>query len=268
MVRLLTTTQALDQRAELHSQICSRIGGSAHLSPAEQLEIYRVQFWLRHTASLVEDFPGLGGILGQADWERLLETYLSEHPPTSWTLRDLGAQLPAHVETCSWLPHRGLCADMARLEWAYIEVFDARDAAPLDAERIAAIPEHAWPTARIVLNPALRLLRVAYPVADLRRQLRQHPVASVLIPDAEPQCLVIYRGPDRNLKHASVPRSAFELLGLLHAGLPLAAACETVVNEHPELASDVEHSVQAWFADFAQRGWIVDVEPPAHQREH
>jgi hypothetical protein len=149
---------------------------------------------------------------------------------------------------------------MARLEWAYIEVFDARDAAPLGAERVASIPAHAWPTARIVLNPALRLVRVAYPVADLRRQLRQRPMESVPIPDAKPQCLVVYRGPDTNLKYASVPRGAFELLCMLHAGLPLNAACEAVINEHPELAGDVEHSVQAWFADFARRGWIVDVE--------
>ena len=47
------------------------------------------------------------------------------------------------------------------------------DAAPLDPAKLAAIPEDAWLGARIVLHPALRLLQVRYPVADLRRKLKQ-----------------------------------------------------------------------------------------------
>ena len=69
--------------------------GNDRLSPVEQLEVYRQQFWLRHTSALLEDFPGLSGILGQRDWERLTESYLGAHAPTSFTLRDLGAALPA-----------------------------------------------------------------------------------------------------------------------------------------------------------------------------
>src|SRR5690606_16668745 len=43
------------------------------MSPVERLEIYREQFWLRHTACLLEDYPALSALLGQADWERLVE---------------------------------------------------------------------------------------------------------------------------------------------------------------------------------------------------
>jgi len=69
--------------------------------------------------------------LGQADWEKLAEQYLREVPPDSYTLRDLGSHLPELIERASWLPHQALCLDMARLELAYIEVFDARDTPPL-----------------------------------------------------------------------------------------------------------------------------------------
>jgi hypothetical protein len=80
--------------------------------------------------------------------------------------------MPDFVEGSSWLPRHDLCVDMTRVEWAYIEVFDAADAAPLDPEKLALIPERAWESARLVLNPALRLLRVRYPVAALRREIR------------------------------------------------------------------------------------------------
>ena len=65
----------------------AHVTGNDRLSPAEQIEIYREQFWLRHTGSLLEDFPGLSGILGQEDWEKLSESYLSEVVPRAWSLR-------------------------------------------------------------------------------------------------------------------------------------------------------------------------------------
>src|SRR3990170_1208850 len=43
--RDLTKNEAARRFAELH------LGGNERLSPVQQLEIYREQFWLRHTAS-------------------------------------------------------------------------------------------------------------------------------------------------------------------------------------------------------------------------
>jgi hypothetical protein len=231
--------------------------GNARLSPIEQLEIYREQFWLRHTSSLVEDFPGLGGVIGQKAWQRLVEEYLELHPPTSRSLRDLGARLPQFVERCTWLEHRELCSDMARLEWAYIELFDASDAVPLDPEMLAAIPEAAWQTARIALNPALRLLSLSYPVIDLRRALRTQERVS--IPAAAPAKLVLYRAPDGTIHDELVSPGAFELLGLLGAGTPLVEACERAVRAVPGEAADIERDLGDWFRRWAERSWVVSV---------
>ena len=167
------------------------VSGNERLSPAEQLEIYREQFWLRHTSSLVEDFPGLGGIVGQEDWEKLTEQYLREVTPDSYTLRDLGARLPEVIERAGWLPHQALCLDMARLELAYIEVFDALDTPPLAPERLAAIPEASFADARRVVAPSGRLLSLRYPVADLRRKLRAASDEPVAIPEESPLNLVV-----------------------------------------------------------------------------
>lgn len=223
--------------------------GNDRVAPVEQLEIYREQFWLRHTSSLVEDFPGLGGVLGQADWERLAEEYLEAVAPTSFSLRDLGDRMPEFVERAAWLPHRELCRDMARLEWRYIEIFDAADAPPLDAERLASVPASAWEQARMVMSPALRLLRVEYPVADLRRALRE-ATAPVAIPERAPQRLVLYRV-DGNLFDKALDDAPFTLLEALADGQSLEEAAERVT------AADAP--VSAWFADWASLGWIVDV---------
>src|SRR6185436_876216 len=113
------------------------------------------------------------------------------------SLRDLGDRLPGFVERSEWLPHRELCTDMSRLEWAFIEAFDAPNAAPLDPKKLAAIPADAWPNARFVLDPALRLLRVRCPVGAIRGELREKKV-HVPIPAPAAQKLVVYRA-QRNL---------------------------------------------------------------------
>jgi hypothetical protein len=228
----------------------------------QQLEIYREQFWLRHTSSLVEDFPGLGGVMGQADWEKLIENYLTETTPTSWTLRNLGDRLPEHVERATWLEHHEVCVDMARLEWLYIELFDAPSAPPLEATKIASIAPEAWTTAIVVTSPALRLLGVRYPVADLRRELRLRPDEPVPIPEPGPQNLALYRAANRSLYHKPLGRGAFELLLALTERVPLVAAAERAATRAPDDAPEIEANVGAWFQDWGRLGWVVDVEIP------
>ncbi len=259
MARVLRTRRALAKDEHITREATERLTGNDRLRPVEQAEIYREQFWLRHTSALLEDYPGLSGVIGQGDWERLVEEYLTSHAPDSWTLRDLGNRMTEHVESCAWLPHRQLCIDMARLEWSYTELFDARDAPPLDPNKLGSIPEAAWETALIVLNPALRLLRTEYPVAELRRRLREGE-ASALIPDAQSQNLVLFRSRKRSLHYDVVGDGAFALLEALRDGLPLVPACERAVERAPSEAKAVEVGVGQWFQEWGRLGWIVDVD--------
>jgi hypothetical protein len=234
--------------------------GNDRLRPVDQLEIYREQFWLRHTASLVEDFPGVGGILGQEEWQGLVESYLNRRDPLGWTLRDLGRHFPEHIAQASDLPQRPLCHDMARLEWQYIELFDAREVPPLDLSVLASLPEGALEQAAFGLNPALALLSVDYPVADLRIQLLDTTRSeSVPIPDIQHQHLVLYRGANRRLYHHPLSEEAFVLLEELQRGLGLVAACERALERLPDAGERLQAGVGGWFQDWVRRGWIASV---------
>lgn len=264
----LRSRRALHRNELTVAEARGRLTGNERLRPIDQLEIYREQFWLRHTSSLVEDFPGVGGIVGQSEWERLVESYLEAHECESWTLRELGRGFPEHIASRSELPHRELCTDMARLEWQFIELFDAADCPPLDLAKLAGLPPGTLETGHIVLNPALALLEVRYAVADLRAQLLARRSAgsggpAVPIPGPEPQQLVLYRADDRRLYHRPVPPEAFALLGALRRGVPLMTACEQTLQQVPEHADRLQRNVGTWFQQWAKRGWIVDVLPSA-----
>ena len=58
-------------------------------------------------------------------------------------------------------------ADLARLEWARVEVFDAADAEPLRLADLESLPPDEWPALRLRLIPACLALESAWPVHEI-----------------------------------------------------------------------------------------------------
>lgn len=240
------------------------VAGNARVSPIEQLEIYRRQFWLRHTESLVEDFPGVGRIVGQAHWERLVEEYLDEHPPSTPSLRDVGRYLASFAAACAWLPRSELVADMAELEWALIEAFDAAAHAPLDPRQLAAIPEQAWPTARFAPHPTLRLLALRYPVTDVLREAvaaarrgepALEPLANI---EPKPTFVAVYRK-DLVVHRDELEAADYALLSRLHRGDELEKACEAAAGESGVGPEALAERLAGLFQHWSARGYFVKV---------
>jgi hypothetical protein len=173
-------------------------------------------------------------------------------------LRDLGAQLPEVIGRASWLPHRALCQDMARLELAYIEAFDARDTAALDAQRLAALPEEQLPHAKLVVAPCVRLLEVAYPVADLRRALRAEGHEPVAIPEPRAQNLVVYRS-NRRLWDMALSQPAYQLIASLQQGEPFGEAAERAAAGSAEAEAEVGTQIGSWLSEWTKKGLLCDV---------
>lgn len=249
----LPTHAPIAKHAEWSARGENAFGGSARLSPIEQLEVYREQFWLRHVHCLAEDFPVLHALVGEAKFEALVADYLAAHPPKHFQLRHLGDRL------ADFLGARddALLANLARLEWAYIDAFDAADAPPLDPNAVAAIPEDAWTNARLRLHPSLQLLRLAYPSHEMRAAWWEdrdaRPIARV---ERAPATVAVYRRAFLLYTESMAPL-AFEMLERLARGETLGAAGDSLAQSSGE---DVESKVGEWFARWAGLGWISAVE--------
>jgi hypothetical protein len=80
---------------------------------------------------------------------------VSAHPSRSYTLDALGRRLPDFVRGAR-VRRPAFCHDLARLEWAVTEVFDAPETRPLAAGDLAAVAPGDWERARLVPVAALR----------------------------------------------------------------------------------------------------------------
>jgi hypothetical protein len=234
------------------------VGPNLRLSPVEQLDVYRQQFWLRHVDALKEDFVSVHHLLGEGGFEALCERYIAAHPPTSFTLRDLGDRFAEFLDATEPYRSDALLIDCARLEWAFVEAFDASDAPPLDTQAIATAPEDAWAGARVVLHPSVQSLRLSHPAHLYRAQVREG--ADPPRPEPMRTCVVVYRGAEKLLYIAIEPLASL-LLDLLAAGTPLAPACESVAKDAGIAnASELEPRVGAWFQAWTGYGWISRVD--------
>jgi hypothetical protein len=267
MAKLFVHSRSLSKSEAMRKAAARHFAARGALSAAECLDIYRRQFWLRHTSVLIEDFPGVSGLLGQRAWEAVAESYLSECGQDVIALADLGKGLPQHLERCELSEEvreqRQLLVDMARLECAYMTAFDAQDDPVLSLEKVAKIPPSAWPAAVLRTSHSLRLLDVDYPVSDLRRRVRTDPASvdkSALV--SEKRHLVVYRR-DFGLFDKSLSLPAFLLLKELSRGVPLVPACEHVVEREPSAERVFDEQLTEWFTLWGRLGWIVDVESDA-----
>ncbi len=227
--------------------------GSSRLSPIEQLDVYREQFWLRHVACLAEDFPTLQTFVGEARFEAIVADYLAAHPPIHFMLRHLGENLARFLEASN---EDALVVDIARVEWAFVDAFDAADAPRLDAQAVAAIPEAAWPSARITLHPSLQRLRLSHPAHGLRAQHRQKE--QLVRPAQAATRLVVYRR-DLMLYAEEMDALPFDMLERLAAGEPLGPAGDALADVSGR-RDEVESQIGEWFTRWSALGWIVRVE--------
>lgn len=262
------------------AQACAvHVSGNDRLTPAEQVDIYRRQFWLRHIDSLLEDYPGLRYILGEDGFEAFCQGYLAAHPPSAPSLRDLGANLVSFAERYEGFAgdRRGLAVAMARYEHAFVDVFDGADPPPLDAEKLRALPEQAWEIARIVLSPLLARLVSPYPVHTLRYAIKSGETPDLAVHGAGsadpsgaaavdaapgPFHLGLYRK-DCMIHYEILTPEAYRLLDALARGVPLVPACAALAADlDAAAAAELEAQVGTWFQQWAAWGWIIDVRMP------
>lgn len=123
-------------------------------------------------SALAATFPALRRILGEQAFTALAIAYVRAQPlPREALLLWYGVQLPAFLESLEGItaPH---LADLARLEYAWLEAYHAAEAEPLSPQHLAALTPEQLVAARFTLHPSVRLLRSSWPIDQIWRRQR------------------------------------------------------------------------------------------------
>jgi hypothetical protein len=192
------------------------IAPSPALAPVERVGIYAGMYAARVVEALRENFPRTAQVLGAERFDELVRAYLRRHPSTHPSIRYVGRVLPEFLGSSDVA---GFVAELARLEWLRLEVFDAADTPVLRREDLAAVAPDDWGTLRFAPVAALATLRTRWAVHRLWKDETRTSA------DREPTTLRIWRD-GFAVYQAPMKSDEARALARMTAGEPFADVCE------------------------------------------
>ena len=218
------------------------------IDATRRLDVYRNAYYIRLQEALAHDFPVLLAYMGEPAFGQEMAGYLKVCPSISPSLRQLGERLPRYLSS----RNKPQSADLARLEWAVLEAFDAADASVLMAEVLQRIPPDNWQDLRFELHPSVILLEVSAPVHAFWNAHRQQQP----LPDCQTDAtlpLLVWRSPGGpTVKPVSTEYHT--LLGSLRDGQSFAQACERLLAFIPP--DDIAQTAASCLLELLRQGCL------------
>jgi len=140
----------------------AQVHGDARLDAAGRLGVYATMYRARLRDALAGVYPALLWVLGDDAFTELAADFLDAHPSRQPSLRELGRPLPDYLA--------GWQAELAALEWARHDVFDAVDEDVLTMEAVAALGPQGVAALPLRLIAAHRRVPVTHNVETVWKQ--------------------------------------------------------------------------------------------------
>jgi hypothetical protein len=143
------------------------IHAPAAASLADRFAVYRNNVHVSLVDSLAHSFPIAHAHVGEEFFRAMARAYVQDHKPQSPLLTFYGKDFPDFIaafepaHALPWLP------DLARLEQAWSDCWAAADMPALPITTLRSLGADELAQSRLVAHPAARLVRSAWPVADL-----------------------------------------------------------------------------------------------------
>lgn len=230
---------------------------SQHLAPQERVAIYSRMFFARLYECLAEDYPAVVKICGHETFGKVARAYLKQHPSRHYSLNFLGRKLPEFLDGPVRIPRRALLADVARVERAISESFDAAVSPSMTPADMALVPLAAWETGRIRLTESLRLLALDHRANAIVSACRQEKEIPPLV--RARSWVAVYRK-EWTVWRADLTEPMHTVLAALEAGKPLGVALAAAARRFEGSPEKMQADVHRWFGEWAREGVFAAVE--------
>jgi hypothetical protein len=215
------------------STVTAAIVDAPPLGAADRLAIYRNAYQVRLIDALHETYPVLHGLLGDEAWVDLGAAYVAQHPSQFRSIRWYGRELADFLMQSEPYDSAPILSEVARLEWTLSEVFDARDAVPLDRNALSAVEPAAWASLRLEFHPSLRRLLLRWNSAAVWKAMSADETPPPPEPAAEAAPWLLWR---QDLQNYFRSMNAVESAALDAAlqGRNFAEICQSLAALLPE----------------------------------
>ena len=195
--------------------------------------LYRRLIRNNYRQALKITYPVLSRFVGDRYFGIVVRGYLNVYPSTSGDLFPYGRHLPALLNELQGPP---LLAELARLEWACHEVYQAADSPPLSQDRLQAIASVDPSQVTFHLHAASRLLSFPVPVHRVWQALQPDAHADVVVelPLPEEKTGVVVTRGDGKVQVTPLARADYLLLEAMARGVDAASVERMAIESEPE----------------------------------
>lgn len=251
---------AAEAKATARKRVEQWIAPSPTLTAAQRLDIYSGMYQFRLQEVLFKDFPCVAYAMGEHAWYHITRDYVAAHPSRNQNLNLFNARFPEYLYQRKDLKYSRFLGDLARLEWAMVEVVHARTSHKPDLEPLRTLEPQRWEAVRFQPSPSLRLLEFNYPVNDYLQSFREekHP----RIPRPKNSYIAVNRV-RYTVWRFTLSRAMFVMLQSLVAGQTLRTAIRATQRARAISSRALETAVFKWFQNWVADDFFEVIAPPA-----
>ncbi len=232
------------------------VGPREHTVPQARFNVYRNNTAVSLTEAIADTYPVVRELVGDDFFDAMARAYVGENVPASPVLIDYGEEFADCIDGFEQAAAVPFLADVARVEWAWVQAYHAADRTSLHAEALQTVDPEALGEARLELHPSLHLIQSEWPAISIwsahqntDTEARQGALRDLA--QAGETGLVVR--PEFDVDVQLVQPALWHLLAALRDGATLGAAAETLD------ADDIEHFGGMLGYIFAT-GAVVDIQ--------
>lgn len=249
------------------------IPATSQQSSQDRLQIYANAYFARLLEVLRSEYPTLRHYMGEELFASFGIGYLEQTPSQSYTLSQLGAGFPAHLErtrpprsdsTPDWAD---FLIDLAHLERLYAEVFDGPGpelgVSTLKDRENWQPPPDVFLQSQVSIVPWVHVREFRFPVHAYITAVRQSTPFELAGP--QPTWLLITRR-DYVVRRQAITQAEYLLLSAFNQGRTVEEALRQMLSvESPP--AEWSALLQQWFQQWTRAGYLADcITPPSTGR--
>ncbi len=209
--------------------------------------IYLNAYRARLVAALRDNYPVLCLALGDDMFDMLAAAYVEQQPSRFRSIRWFGDGLAGFMDTHGELtPHPSL-SDLARMDWALRQSFDAADDDRLVFGDLAQLAPEAWAAHCFRLRAPVILQDLHWSVEPAWQALNEDACAETAPPEPHDHTLLVWRN-KLDCHWRSLSNAEAAGLAALAAGSHFAEICEHII--------EVDETITATAAAIMLRQWV------------
>lgn len=239
-------------------RMLDRVVGNAKASAPRRLAIYYDAYRLRLLEALDSNYPVLHAWMGDDEFEKLGLAYLEIHPSTHFSIRYFGDRLSEYLASAETYRDQPCLGEMAVLEWAMSEAFDAPDSSVMGLDAMASIPPEAWPEMRLALHASVHRLDLRWNVPAIWKAIKEDQAPEEPRAGEWPQPWLVWRQ-ELKIFFRSLSVDEAWAIDAARQDEPFASICEGLVEwiDAQNVALHAAGLLKRWMID----GMIVNIAP-------